>query len=336
MRSDQPHGTFHQSFFSAICIVFAFSTILFGCSRESYLEGRVEMRELSIATKYPGRIARLHMEEGQRVKKGQLLAEINDPEADARMVQAEAGVKGASAQESKVDDGARPEEIRAAKANMEATRSQAELAQVTAERMQRLFAQGVIPRQRMDEAVAARDSTASVYRAAQAEYELVHTGARIQDKTTAASVTKAAKGERQLVQAALVESHVIALETGEITSINFREGEIVAPGVPIANLALVDTPWVSFNVREDLLQSLKIGAILPAKVPALAEAGESVELRVYRISVLGDFGTWQSTRALGSYDLRTFEVRARPSKPLPGLRAGMSVLVPANATGKPD
>lgn len=318
---------------TAPLLVAILAALLCGCDRESYLEGRVEMRELNIATKYPGRLARLYMEEGQQVQRGELLAEINDPEADAKMTQADAAVAGAAAQQSKADQGARPEELTASRANMEAARAQAELAGVTAQRMRSLFSQGVVPRQRMDEAVAAQRSTKSLYDAARAEYEMVAAGLRSQDRATAAAVTEGARGMRQEVEAALVESRVHALADGEITSINFREGEIVAAGIPIAILARTDIPWVSFNVREDRLQGLRVGQILPARIPALGDAGEALELRVDRIAVLGDYGTWQSTRALGSYDLRTFEVRARPVEPIAGLRAGMSVLVPLSEIG---
>ncbi|GAA5526042.1 UPF0194 membrane protein YbhG [Microbulbifer aestuariivivens] len=336
MESKHACGIPHGALAGLRALIMVGLGLVAACSGESYLEGRVEMRELNIATKYPGRIARLYVEEGQRVQKGQLLAEISDPEAEARMTQADAGVVGAGAEQAVVDDGARIEQRRAAKANMQAAEAQARLARVTAQRMQRLFSEGVVPRQRLDEALAAEESTASIYHAARSEYDLVLAGARPQNKTAAASVTRAAEGARQLVQAALTESRVIALADGEITSINFHEGEIIAPGVPIAILARVDRPWISFNLREDLLQGLQVGQRLTAKIPALGQAGESVQLQVFRIAVLGDYGTWQSTRALGSYDLRSFEVRARPVQPVSGLRAGMSVLVPMSDLGRGD
>lgn len=336
MENRIPHRYKLRQFWWLLLLGCLLSIVIAGCERESYFEGRVEMRELNIATKYPGRLSKLYMIEGQMVKKGSLLAEISDPEADARMVQANAGVTGASAQQEKIKQGARPEEVSAAHANMEASRAQYELAKVTEIRMRSLFEQGVVPRQRLDEATAARRSTYSIFDAARAEYELVSTGARSQDKTTADAVTKAAEGERQLVEAALIESRVYALADGQITEINFHEGEIIAAGIPIAILARVDIPWVSFNVREDMLRGLEVGQILTARVPALADSAKKISLRVDRIAVLGDYGTWQSTRALGSYDLRTFEVRARPVKAVEGLRAGMSVLVPHSEVGRID
>ncbi|WP_231758536.1 HlyD family secretion protein [Microbulbifer elongatus] len=317
----------NKGIYFPVSIALGIAIFTAGCRQESYFEGRVEMRELNIATKYPGRLARLNTEEGQKVRKGELLAEIHDPEAQARLVQADAMVKGASAQQSKANEGARPEEVESAHAAMEATLAQAKLARVTAGRMQRLFDQGVVPRQRLDEAIAAQSSTWSVYQASKANYQLVASGLRPQDKTTAAAVTREAEGGRQLVETALAEQQVVALADGEITAINFREGEIVAAGIPIATLAKTDTPWIAFNVREDLLKGLKVGDRLTASIPALGERGESIALRVYQISVLGDFATWTSTRALGSFDLRTFEVRARPQSAIAGLRSGMTVLV---------
>lgn len=318
---------------SSRLLLCALVSLVCACSsREPLIEGRVEMRELTIASKYPGRIAKLHIEEGQRVQAGQLIVEISDPEAEAKKVQADAAVTGAAAQQDKADEGARKQELVVAQANVNATRAQAELARVTEERMRNLFAEGVVARQRLDEAEAARRSTESALVAAQAAYSMLAEGVRPQDKITAAAVTEGAVGMREEVQAALVETRLHAPADGLISTIVLRETEIVPAGLPVAILVRDDIPWVSFNLREDLLQGLEIGQRLRARIPALGK-DQWVELRVERISVMAEFATWHSTRDLGSYDLRTFEVRAHPVSAIPGLRAGMSVLLSQKELG---
>lgn len=304
-----------------------FLLALSGCRDEPVIEGRVELQELNIAAKYPGRLAKWHVIEGQRVKAGTLLAEIVSPEAEAKRIQADAVVKGAEAQQAKADEGARRQELAQADAGVNAARAQADLARVTEGRMQRLFAEGVVPRQRLDEATALRRSTEAALAGAEATRSLALEGLRPEDKTTAAAVTAGARGLRQEVEAALEETQLRAPAAGEIADILVHEGEIVAAGFPVAVLARDDVPWVSFHLREDQLAGLRVGQHLTVRIPALA-GDPQVVLEVDRIAVLGDYATWRSTRDLGSYDLRSFEVRARPQAPVAGLRAGMSVLVP--------
>ncbi|MBT2748622.1 MULTISPECIES: HlyD family efflux transporter periplasmic adaptor subunit [unclassified Lysobacter] len=301
--------------------------VLAGCQKEPVIEGRVEFRELNLAAKYPGRLLKLHVDEGQHVDAGALIAEIVSPEAQAKRQQADALVAGAEAQQVKADEGARKQELSVAAAGVATARAQAELMRTTEGRMQRLFKEGVVPHQRLDEAIALRRSADAALEAARATLSLIQEGLRKEDKDTAAAFTAGAKGLRQEVEAALDETHIRAPASGQIVDVFIHEGEIVAAGFPVAVLAVSDAPWVSFNVREDQLTGLKVGQRLTARIPAIGE-DDRVDFVVERISVLGDYATWRSTRDLGSYDLHSFEVRARPAKPVTGLRAGMSVLVP--------
>ena len=85
--------------------------------------------------------------------------------------------------------------------------------------------------------------------------------------------------------------------------------------------------WVVFNIREDDFAGIKIGAVLEGSVPALGN--KKVSFVIDTISPRGDYATWRATRQSSGYDVRTFEVRARPQAPVEGLRPGMSVLVEA-------
>jgi len=307
------------------------AVLLGGCRDEPLLEGRVEFRQINLATKYPGRLRALHVEEGQRVEAGQVVAEIDNPEAEARRAQADALAAAAQAEQAKADEGARRQEIETAEAAVAAARAQAQLARTTRARMQRLHDEGVIARQRLDDANALARTAEAALAAAEATLSMAREGARPQDREAAAAATAGAQGAQQEVAAALEETRVTAPVAGEIVDVLSHEGEIVAAGFPLAILAETDAPWVEFNVREDQLAGLTIGKRFHARFPALAANAREAELEVERIAVLGDYATWRSTRDLGSYDLRTFNVRARPVAPIAGLRAGMSVLVPVAA-----
>ena len=98
-----------------------------------------------------------------------------------------------------------------------------------------------------------------------------------------------------------------------------------APGTPIMNLVVMDDIHVVLNVREDLMPQFKMDETFVADVPAIGK--KNIEFKIYYISPLGSFATWKSTKQTGSYDLRTFEIHARPTQKVDDLRPGMSVLL---------
>lgn len=134
----------------------------------------------------------------------------------------------------------------------------------------------------------------------------------------------AARSTVDEVSALLVDARLTAPENGQIATIFPKRGELVAPGTPIMNLVVMDDIHVVLNVREDLMPQFKMDETFVADVPAI---GKNIEFKIYYISPLGSFATWKSTKQTGSYDLRTFEIHARPTQKVDDLRPGMSVLL---------
>lgn len=165
-------------------------------------------------------------------------------------------------------------------------------------------------------------------RAAYEQYQMAVDGARKEDKASAASMVDAARSTVDEVSALLVDARLTAPENGQIATIFPKRGELVAPGTPVMNLIVMDDIHAVLNVREDLMPRFKIGGTFVADVPAIGE--KDVEFRIYYISPLGSFATWKSTKQVGSYDLRTFEIHARPVRKVDDLRPGMSVLLTLN------
>ena len=91
------------------------------------------------------------------------------------------------------------------------------------------------------------------------------------------------------------------------------------------NIADLHDMWVTFSVREDLLKDLKVGNQIEAFIPALEN--QSVTLQVYYLKDMGTYAAWKATKTTGQFDAKTFEVRARPTEPVDGLRPGMSVIL---------
>lgn len=299
-----------------------------GCERsDDLVQGEFEAAQVDVSVKIPARVAEVLVDVGRPVRRGDLLARLESPEIQAKLDQAAAASAAASAQKRKADGGARAEEVRAAENQWRRAEAAAALAKTTWERLERLHRDGVVAAQRRDEAEANWKAARAAAEAAQAVWDMALAGARREDRDAAGALARQARGAVSEVQAYLGETRLLAPRDGEIAARNLEPGELVAPGYPVLTLVDLSDAWAVFHLREDRLAGLKVGDRLTVQVPALDRA---VDLTVSAISPMADFATWRPTRASGGFDLKTFEVRARPGVPVEGLRPGMSALVDWN------
>jgi HlyD family secretion protein len=297
------------------------------------VQGEVEATEIKVASKIPARILEIAVREGDQVHAGELLVKLSSPEIVAKLDQAEAAQRAAAAQSDKAETGAREEEILQAHTMWLRALAAADLAESTYARVTRLHRDGVVPEQRRDEAEANWKAAREAASAAQALYDMAVKGTRREDRQTAAALESQAAGAVTEVQAYLDETFIRAPLDGEVAVVVAEEGELVASGYPILTIVDLSESWVTFNLREDRLNTIRMGSRIVAKVPALGE--ETVELEVFFISPQGDFATWRATSAAGEFDLKSFEIRARPVQPAEGLRPGMSAVVDWDAVVTP-
>lgn len=292
---------------------------------EEPLYGVMQAKTVDVAAKVTGRVETLPVHEGDTVSAGQLLMTLDIPEVEAKLKEVEALKSAASARQSLVDEGARPQEIRAAKAQMQRAQAGQELAQKTFNRVHALYREGLISKQKHDEALARKKSADELLAAAKEQYDIALTGARTQEKQAATALTAQATGGVEQVQSLVKEKNVTSPIASEISRIYVEIGEVAAAGLPLATLVDLSDQWAVFNIREDDMPKITKGAVLSAEIPALN--AKNVQFKVYFINPRGDYATWRATRQSSGYDLRTFEVRARPVQPVSDLRPGMSVIV---------
>lgn len=292
---------------------------------EEPLYGVMQAKTVDVAAKVTGRVETLPVHEGDTVSAGQLLMTLDIPEVEAKLKEVEALKSAATARQSLVDEGARPQEIRAAKAQMQRAQAGQELAQKTFNRVHALYREGLISKQKHDEALAQKKSADELLAAAKEQYDIALTGARTQEKQAATALTAQATGGVEQVESLVKEKNVTSPIAGEISRIYVEIGEVAAAGLPLATLVDLSDQWAVFNIREDDMPKITKGAVLSAEIPALN--AKNVQFKVYFINPRGDYATWRATRQSSGYDLRTFEVRARPVQPVSDLRPGMSVIV---------
>ena len=300
-------------------------------SEPMLIQGTVECTTYKASSKVPGRIEEMRVREGQHVEKGELLYVLSTPELDAKLEQAEAARSAASAINRKADTGARVQQKEAAMNLWQQAQAGKILAQKTYDRVSKLYAQGVVPAQKLDEATANLEAMTATEAAARAQYELVEDGASVEDKDAAAAQVRMAQGAVDEVESYIGDAMVYSPVTGEVSTVIAEAGELVGTGYPV--VAILDTSdmWVTFNVKETLLPRIHVGTRMTAYIPAL---DRDVELEVSYISVQADFATWSATRTQGGFDIRTFAVKARPVAASDRLRPGMSAIVDWDKTGE--
>lgn len=290
-------------------------------------QGQMEAKETDIAAKIPGRIAEVMVREGDRIEAGAPILRMASPEVDAKLAQATAAQQAAQAVAKKAENGARPQEIEMARMQWQRAETGAELARKSFDRVDGLARDGLVPAQKRDEAEANWKASRDAAIAARAQYDLARQGARGEDKAAAEAQARQVAGVVAEAQAAKAETELRSPVAGEVAKVLARAGELVPQGVAAVTVVDLADQWVVLNVREDRLSRFAVGQEFDAHLPALGPQAATARFKVTYSAPLPDFATWRATRAGAGFDVRTFEVRARPLQPIAGARPGMSVLV---------
>ena len=288
------------------------------------IQGQVEVSEYRVSSKVPGRIKEIRVREGDFVRAGDTLAILEAPEVMAKMQQAQGAEEAAAALEQMARNGARKEQIEGAYQLLQQAKAGLEIHEKSYQRAQNLFDEGVISAQKRDEAEALYKSSQAQVKAAQSQYDMAVNGARQEERLAAQAQVNRAKGAVQEVNAYIGETVQIAQMDGEVSSIYPKVGELVGTGSPIMTISMMDDMWGTFNVREDQLKGMKVGDEFSCFVPAF---GKDIKMKVYHMKDQGTYAVWKATKTNGQYDLKTFEVKARPIETIEGLRPGMSLVI---------
>lgn len=307
-----------------ICIVLAIVGFCFLNKPSEIVEGQADATSIRISGKLPGRVVKLYVQEGDIVHAGDTLVQIHSSLADAKLIQAEGMETVARTQNRKVDAGTRTQIVQAARDMASQAEAAVSITQKTYTRMENLFKEGVISEQKRDEAKAAYDAAVAAHRAAKSQLDLAIAGAQKEDKESAAAMVDVAKGGVAEVESLLEDQYLLAPCDGQIDQIYPEESELVSLGAPIMSLLKISDKWVTFNVREELLNDMPLGSEIEIMIPALDK--KTVKAKIYYVRDLGSYATWQATKATGQWDSKTFEVKAHPLDTLPNLRPGMTVV----------
>jgi HlyD family secretion protein len=294
-----------------------------GCTRhdpdaDAY-QGVVELEERDLGFEVAGRVRSLEVHEGDRLEAGTLIASI-DPELEESALSVRTAETGAAEQQlALLRAGARPEEIRALRARVDAAVANETLLRTNAERSRRLFEGQAVPRAALDQAEAELARATADRRAAEEQLSVAMQGNRRQEVAAAADRVTAARANVDLQRRRVGRYELRALEPAEVLEIHVRAGEFAVVGQPVITVADTRRPYADVFVPQGQLDGIRVGATARARVDSLTQ---EIQGRVERVLRTTEF----SPRYIFSRDERAnlvVRVRLRFDDPQRRLHAGV-------------
>jgi HlyD family secretion protein len=281
----------------------------------------VRTTEIRVAPEVGGHVARFLVEPGQAVQRGQPVALLSNPELWAAVGAARAEVDKARSDRDRIYAGVREEQVQGLEREIE--KAQAAHAQAAQEfaRKSALAARSDASVQELDKARAAEERGLAEMAVAEARYAEAQRGPTTEERALADATVGAAEAARDVVEARAAKMLLRAPSAGVVAILAAELGEAVVPGTPVLTMVPENGLWVGFNLREDALGGLKIGA----SVPVHSASAEPAISKVTEMRNWGEFAAWRAARATGDHDLNTFFVRLDPAAPASAWAPGQTV-----------
>src|SRR5712672_2752888 len=223
------------------------------------VQGEVDATRLDIAARVDGRVGDIPVARGQNIAANAVLVRIDNPETLAKHEQALAAKVVAEAQLANINAGTRAEVIAARKAALERAQASVVLAQKTFDRTSQLAEHGNAPQARLDQATDALHESQRATDQAKSAYEQAVNGYTAEERQISAANVQKAVADIAAVQSIVDQMVVYAPVASQVYQRNVEPGEYVSPGVPLITLIDLNDVWVGFDLREDLVRTIKIG-----------------------------------------------------------------------------
>ena len=254
------------------------------------LYGNIDLRQVEVAFNNSERIAEIFVQEGERVRQGQLLARLDTARLEPELAQAEAQAVAQRAVLQRLRNGSRPEEIAQARANVESAKAEGVNAQLQYERLKsaaEISAGRAVRQQDVDNAKASLAVAAAKLTVAQRALELALAGPRKEEIAEAEARLRAGEAEAALLRQRLKDSRLFAPVDGVVRSRVMEPGEMASPQRPVFGLAITDPKWVRVYVAEPDLGRIRHG--MAAEVGVDSFPGRDFAGRVSYVSPQAEF-----------------------------------------------
>jgi HlyD family secretion protein len=284
--------------------------------------GVVRATEIRVAPEVGGQLDAIKVKKGDRVRAGDIVAELSALELTASVAQARAALAAASANRDHVYAGVRAEEIEALAAEIAKAKSRLAYAQQQLDRTAYLARSDFASQQSLDQTQNDLASASADVAEAQANYDAAKTGPTKEELAIADAQVKAAASALAVLERRLDKTILRAPADGVVSVVVAEVGENVQAGQPVLVIEETGKQWLSFNAREDLLRGLTVGAKVDVARPGRRQPTPAM---VTELRPLGSFATWQAERAVGDYDRNTLRLRLDPQGDPTVFEPGMTV-----------
>jgi HlyD family secretion protein len=291
-------------------------------SKAAPIIGVVRVTEIRVAPEVGGQLTSIKVHKGDRVRAGDVVAELSALELAAAVAQARAALDAAAANRDNVYSGVRAEEIASMAAAIAKATAKFDYAQAQLARTTTLAQSNTASQQDLDQAQNDVASARADIAEAEANHDAAVAGPTREERAIADAQVKAAASALAVLERRLDKTILRAPADGVVT-VNVAEvGENIHPGQPVLAIEETGKRWLSFNAREDLLRGLTVGTKVDI---ARAGARETTPAIVTELLPLGPFATWQAERAIGDHDRSTLRLRLDPEGAQTGFEPGMTV-----------
>lgn len=228
--------------------------------------GTIDATEVAVSFRVPGILRDRPVEEGSRVKVGDLLGALDDREVVARLHQAKAAEQAAQARLKDLQSGYRPQEIAEARAQAELARANLTNLEVESKRSEALFDGGAVSQQRLDKDATAAAVAVEQFRASQERLNLFQSGYRPANIQAARAQLGEAQATVEAARVLLEDLRVTAPVEGLVTRTHAERGETLGAGRPVVTVTDISRPWVRVYIPENLIGRIRVGASARIKV----------------------------------------------------------------------
>jgi HlyD family secretion protein len=267
--------------------------------------GMVRRTEVRISPRISGRLGQIKVLPGARVAKGDVVAILDAPDLIASLGQANAAAANAAADRANTYAGVRKEEQSIARDAVETADANVVFASDEHNRATALAAKGYASPERVDQETANLASTSATLAIKQAAAAEAAAGPTKEERGIADARLIDARASAEVTAARVKEITLTAPSDGVVKTVVGELGEIVRPGQTVVTIVPKERAWFTFTIREDKLAGVAIGAT----VKLMRSDGKATSARVVELRPLGDYATWQATRAVDDHDLSSFFVR---------------------------
>ena len=284
--------------------------------------GVVRVTEIRVAPEVGGQLAAVKVRKGDRVRAGDVVAQLFADELIASVGQARANLDAAVASRDHVYAGVRDEEKASLAAAIAKAKSKLDYTQVQLTRTTELARGNNAAQAALDQAVNDAASARADVAEATANHDAAVAGPTQEERAIADAQVKAAAAALAVLERRLDKTILRAPVDGVVTVVVAEVGENVRAGEPVLAMEQTGRRWLSFNAREDFLHGLTVGSKVGVARPG---ASELIPALVTELLPLGSFATWQAERAIGDHDRNTLRLRLDPQGDPTGLEPGMTV-----------